>query len=565
MSGSSPQIVELLIDINTKLQQSDAAFGALTYARENMDITHHEEWYEKLHRWEEALAAYERRAAEQPDAHEIVFGKMRCLHALGEWEHLTELVHERWPLAPLEGRRQMAPLAAAAAWSLRQWDMMDEFIAAMRPESSERAFYRSVLAVHRSQRHQTKRLIARARDSIDQELTALISDSYARAYDLMVRTQMLSELEEALAYKLDYADQPDRQATMRAIWMQRLQGCELDVEVWQRILSVRSIVITPADDTETWIKFANLCRKSGRMVLAEKTLNSLLGPEAGVAPMDTSAVMGPKAPPAVIYAHLKFMWACGARVESLSYLRDFTSNLAEDLGMANVDERGNLITPDTHASPRLAEFARLLARCYFKLGEWQVAMNEEWVVDDTYDVIQSYRRATELDREWYKAWHAWALANFDVITHHERRGEPIPIHEVAASIVPSVYGFFRSIALASGNSLQDTLRLLTLWFKFGHLEHVSDAVADGFGTVTVDTWLEVIPQIIARISAPSPRVRRLIHHVLSDVGATHPQALVYPLTVATKSPSSVRMQAAMGIMDSVREHSPVLVLSLIYI
>ena len=253
------------------------------------------------------------------------------------------------------------------------------------------------------------------------------------------------------------------------------------------------------------------------------------------------------------------MWACGARVESLSYLRDFTSNLAEDLGMANVDERGNLITPDTHASPRLAEFARLLARCYFKLGEWQVAMNEEWVVDDTYDVIQSYRRATELDREWYKAWHAWALANFDVITHHERRGEPIPIHEVAASIVPSVYGFFRSIALASGNSLQDTLRLLTLWFKFGHLEHVSDAVADGFGTVTVDTWLEVIPQIIARISAPSPRVRRLIHHVLSDVGATHPQALVYPLTVATKSPSSVRMQAAMGIMDSVREHSPVLV------
>lgn len=559
MSGSSPQIVELLIDINTKLQQSDAAFGALTYARENMDITHHEEWYEKLHRWEEALAAYERRAAEQPDAHEIVFGKMRCLHALGEWEHLTELVHERWPLAPLEGRRQMAPLAAAAAWSLRQWDMMDEFIAAMRPESSERAFYRSVLAVHRSQRHQTKRLIARARDSIDQELTALISDSYARAYDLMVRTQMLSELEEALAYKLDYADQPDRQATMRAIWMQRLQGCELDVEVWQRILSVRSIVITPADDTETWIKFANLCRKSGRMVLAEKTLNSLLGPEAGVAPMDTSAVVGPKAPPAVIYAHLKFMWACGARVESLSYLRDFTSNLAEDLGMANVDERGNLITPDTHASPRLAEFARLLARCYFKLGEWQVAMNEEWVVDDTYDVIQSYRRATELDREWYKAWHAWALANFDVITHHERRGEPIPIHEVAASIVPSVYGFFRSIALASGNSLQDTLRLLTLWFKFGHLEHVSDAVADGFGTVTVDTWLEVIPQIIARISAPSPRVRRLIHHVLSDVGATHPQALVYPLTVATKSPSSVRMQAAMGIMDSVREHSPVLV------
>lgn len=556
MAEPTPQIVELLIDINTKLQQGDAAFGALTYAREHMDITHHEEWYEKLHRWEEALAAYERRALEQPDAQEIVFGKMRCLHALGEWEHLTELVQAKWPTAGPDGRRQMAPLATAAAWSFGQWDIMDEFIAAMRPESSERSFYRAVLAVHHSQRHQTKRLIARARDALDTELTALISESYGRAYDLMVRTQMLSELEEALAYKLDYAEQPDRQATMRTIWMKRLQGCELDVEVWQRILSVRSIVLTPADDMDTWIKFANLCRKSGRMVLAEKTLNSLLGPE--VHALD-SPLAGPKAPPAVIYSHLKFMWACGARAESLCYLRDFTMNLAEDLGMASVDKQDNLVLPDIRASPRLAEFAKLLARCFFKLGEWQVAMNEEWVVDDNYDVIRSYKRSTELDRDWYKAWHAWALANFDVITHHERHGVAIPFHEVAASIVPSVHGFFRSISLASGNSLQDTLRLLTLWFKFGHLEHVADAVRQGFSTVTVDTWLEVIPQMIARISAPSPRVRRLIHHLLSDVGTAHPQALVYPLTVATKSPSPVRMHAAMGIMDTMREHSPVLV------
>jgi hypothetical protein len=28
-----------------------------------------------------------------------------------------------------------------------------------------------------------------------------------------------------------------------------------------------------------WIKFANLCRKSDRMALAEKTINSLLSPE----------------------------------------------------------------------------------------------------------------------------------------------------------------------------------------------------------------------------------------------------------------------------------------------
>jgi FKBP12-rapamycin complex-associated protein len=57
-------------------------------------------------------------------------------------------------------------------------------------------------------------------------------------------------------------------------------------------------------------------------------------------------------------------------------------------------------------------------------------------------------------------------------------------------------GFFRSLALASGNSLQDTLRLLTLWFKFGYQPEVSTAINEGFSTVSIDTWLEVIPQVI---------------------------------------------------------------------
>ncbi|KDN41769.1 putative TOR1-1-phosphatidylinositol 3-kinase [Tilletiaria anomala UBC 951] len=554
LSETSPQIIESLIDINTKLRQSDAAFGALTYAREHMDITHHEEWYEKLHRWEEALAAYDRRSQSDPDSMDTAFGRMRCLHALGEWEHLADVVQQKWVDATSEDRRQMAPLAAAAAWSMGEWDLMDEFIAAMRSDSSERSFFRAILYVHRSQRAQASKNIGRARDSLDQELTTLISESYTRAYDLMVRTQMLSELEEALSYKLDYRDQPDRQATIRSTWMKRLKGCQPEVEVWQRILSVRSVVLTPADDTETWIKFANLCRKSGRMVLAEKTLNSLLGPDTLVS--DPRSATGPKAPPPVIYAHLKFMWASGARVESLNYLRDFTVNLSEDLGL-NGTENGNLSMQNWHSHPRFGEFTRLLARCYFKQGEWQAVLKEDWVTDDTCDVIDSYRHATELDRNWYKAWHAWALANFDVISHHERKGDAAQL--MAASIVPAVQGFFRSIALARGNALQDTLRLLTLWFKYGYQDHVSDAVSEGFSSVIVDTWLEVIPQIIARINAPSQKVRRLIHILLSDVGAAHPQALVYPLTVAAKSPSHARIQAAMGVMDNIREHSPLLV------
>jgi FKBP12-rapamycin complex-associated protein len=49
-----------------------------------------------------------------------------------------------------------------------------------------------------------------------------------------------------------------------------------DVNVWHRTLSTRSFVLSPSDDLELWIKFANLSRKNGRLALSENTLNMLL-------------------------------------------------------------------------------------------------------------------------------------------------------------------------------------------------------------------------------------------------------------------------------------------------
>lgn len=44
-----------------------------------------------------------------------------------------------------------------------------------------------------------------------------------------------------------------------------------------------------------------------------------------------------------------------------------------------------------------------------------------------------------------------------------------------------------------------------------------------------------------------------------DIGKHHPQALVYPLTVASKSASLARRNAANKILKSMCEHSPALV------
>jgi hypothetical protein len=81
-----------------------------------------------------------------------------------------------------------------------------------------------------------------------------------------------------------------------------------------------------------------------------------------------------KAPPNVVYAQLKYMWSTGAREESLNFLRQFSTSLARDLQMESKDhsQRSGV------GKHKLEELSRLLARCYFKQGHWQVELKDDW-------------------------------------------------------------------------------------------------------------------------------------------------------------------------------------------
>ena len=611
LQDQSSAAVEALIQINNQLQQYDAAIGILRKAQLYKDgITLRETWFEKLERWEEALEYYQKREEEFPDQAEnfdIIMGKMRCLHALGEWESLHAIAEDRWHTSSLEIKRAVAPLAAAAAWGLGQWDMMDDYLSVMKANTPDRSFFGAILALHRNQFREVANFVQKVREGLDTELSALVSESYNRAYTVVVRVQMLAELEELIVYKQSN-NNPAKQETMRQTWEKRLLGCQRNVEVWQRMLKVRALVISPKENMPMMIKFSNLCRKSGRMGLAEMHLKMLIGndesldmiltnltaPHQGVngQQVENGRTIMKNVPPPVQYAVLKYQWAAGKPELALEALKNFTSDLADRLESAHMASMGINHLNESHGSagipitnnyltngstsqtssnlgmtPKaLSDHTKLLARCYLKQGEWQVAQKKgDWHHDHVHDILASYQAATHYNPTWYKAWHAWALANFEIVQalgHRPERDRDlvVPPNVLIDHVVPAVRGFFKSIALSQGSSLQDTLRLLTLWFAHGGSSEVNAAVTEGFTSVSVDTWLEVIPQLIARISQPNARVRQSIHNLLADVGRAHPQALVYPLTVAMKSaPNTRRSRSAMQIMDSMRQHSARLV------
>lgn len=152
---------------------------------------------------------------------------------------------------------------------------------------------------------------------------------------------------------------------------------------------MRTLVLNPEDDPVMWIKFANLCRKNDRMALADKTINSLLSPErvsclvyhpinpSLIVPQYRSHGHHTKAPPNVVYAQLKYMWAQGSKEETLQFLRQFSAQLAQDLQQESTEHSHHRMG-NTVSRQKLTELSKLLARCYFKQGEWQAQLEETW-------------------------------------------------------------------------------------------------------------------------------------------------------------------------------------------
>ncbi|XP_042392379.1 serine/threonine-protein kinase TOR-like [Zingiber officinale] len=573
--GANPvTVVESLIHINNQLHQHEAAVGILTYSQQYMDVQLKESWYEKLQRWDDALRAYTIKSSQASNPSQnldATLGRMRCLAALARWEELSALCREQWTAAEPGARLEMAPMAASAAWNMGEWDHMAEYVSklddgddsklrmlgsttASGDGSSNGAFFRAVLMVRREKYDEARLYVERARKCLATELAALVLESYERAYSNMVRVQQLSELEEVIDYCTLPVGNPvadGRRELIRNMWNERIQGTKRNVEVWQAVLTVRELVLPPSEDIETWIRFASLCRQSGRISQARSTLIKLLKYDPDCSPGNWLLHGHPQ----VILAYLKYQWSLGddlKRKEAFSHLQDLTLQLAST--------NAHSMTPIVPGNAPNSSIP-LLARAYLKLGTWKRALSPGLDDDSIQEILVSLKNATHYAKDWAKAWHTWALFNTAVMSHYTLRGRP----DVAAKyVVAAVTGYFYSIACAStakgvDDSLQDILRLLTLWFNHGATSDVQMALQKGFLHVKIEMWLAVLPQIIARIHSNNKAVRELIQSLLVRIGKVHPQALMYPLLVACKSVSTLRRRAAEDVVEKIRQHHGILV------
>jgi FKBP12-rapamycin complex-associated protein len=216
---------------------------------------------------------------------------------------------------------------------------------------------------------------------------------------------------------------------------------------------------------------------------------------------------------------------------------------------------------------------RLRSACWLELGEWKIetSASKSFIPEMVQvEVLCEFKRSTLLDGG-YKAWHNWALLNFRIaqqISEAEdlngvrRRGEPVSTSQ-RNHVVIAIKSFVNAIGLGtqrwSASVQQDMLNFLTCLFQYGEQTTVSSIINECIESVAIETWLGVLPQLLARIHIKNISVRSVLHPLLVRLGEKHPQALMYPLSVLLKSPVAERRIAAKSLMNSLRSHSSDLV------
>lgn len=234
------------------------------------------------------------------------------------------------------------------------------------------------------------------------------------------------------------------------------------------------------------------------------------------------------------------------------------------------------------------------AYCLLKSAEWK----REHVGYSLKEVLDTVREARDLASDSYHVWHAWALFNYMQLQRTDsveesppnlnrqasdgEAAESLPIHRVQSSllrkvnsfsgaslanlvsnaadlkgtyVIEAIRGFTRSLSLSQDQPivhvLQDTLRLLTLWFSYGNKPQVFEVLNAEIDKVSADNWLQVLPQLIARMHVTT--ITGLLKRLLIKIASNHPQAIVWSILVAYNTADTHQKSVAAAVISDMRQ------------
>ena len=528
--------LEKLINLYYDLELPESAIGILKMAQLKEGLMNEDDWYLKLHQWKEALEVIEKKMKNNKNNDfdlnkesdkDLLNKKVTCLDGLSDWENLLSLGEE------IENKNpnnqilsvKMAPTLAKASLNLKEWDKLKHYTEKIKPEVDEeiyeKNFFKAVISIKEEDYQNAKEYINCAREAINDKIKNLLTESYERAYKLLLANANLFDLEEIISLYNDPREDlfEENKKKMKKKWDERLQITDEDIKTYERILAIRGLVFPVEEDYDTHLKLAKICRKKDRFTTCMIVLNRLS----------------------------KSLINCGfdekVKVElSISKCLNENNSLLNNYDEA-INKLKNILDNDID---KINDNLKSKIYCYYAM--WNIRKIEKNLNEENVkDMINYLELSTKYEQKNYKAWHSYALLNYKFFENNNTK-----ISYASNAII----GFTKSVCIGGkslSKTLQDILRLIDIWFQVGNDEELNKLILESFEQIAIESWLLVIPQLLARVGIKDETIRNSLVYILKKIGLNHPRSLNYPLIVMYKFKSSIKNKTVEMILTEMKK------------
>jgi FKBP12-rapamycin complex-associated protein len=181
-------------------------------------------------------------------------------------------------------------------------------------------------------------------------------------------------------------------------------------------------------------------------------------------------------------------------------------------------------------------------------------------------VLELFNESLKYNSQDVNTWHMFGLTNFKRIQLLclEQKAAVDPAQDPALEklITDAFTGLFKSISLGGAEfteTMQDTLKMLELWFKYGDLPSVQLILKTNYQSIDIICWLNVVPQMITKLDIANEVLHGNVLDLLEFVGTRYPQGIIFQLMLAAQSKTERRKKSAIKLISKLTEKHSVFV------
>ena len=560
INNKDDETIENLISLYYEVNLPESSMGLLEVDKDKK--SNEENWYIKLHKYDKALEIIDNKIINNKNNIELIKNKIICLEGLSDWESLLKISESEeidYKKSKEKHNQELYKKFALASFNLNDWEKLDKFMGLYinnnnnnvdkndeniinnldanlnndEEEEYETNFLYAVLNIHQKNYENAQNYIDTARKCIIDKIKNLLSENYERAYKLLLKNEHLYELEEIIKLNTNpnnsnIDNYNEQKKILKKRWDERLDLISEDTETYERILAIRGLVFSFEEKYDMHLELAKICREDDHFV---KCMNVL----ERINKIDTDN------------KNIKISIA-------LSLNKCLNENDTKNDSKKAIENLKKIIEVEIDKDKENKINSKLKSKVYFYYGylyfkEKDKELNEVNVKN----ILSYFQLSIKFNDKYYKAWHYYSLVNykfFEIL----KISNNIKKNEYA---INALKGFTNSIIIGGNNiskTLQDILRLIDIWFQNDNNNEIFlNSLNESFKRIPIDPWLQVIPQLLARVNIKNNVIKKNLIQLLKTIGCNHPWSVIYPLIVMNKSENKIREEISSEILTEMRK------------